>query len=376
MLHPAHKTIVLEVLSLPTAPFAEGAAVAWLESFCRGRRGLRLTRDQAGNVLVHLRRGRRRTPRAVCLTAHLDHPGFVADRMIGPKSLRAHWRGGVRPEYFVGSKVRFHTAGRWIRGTVRSITQRREGQLKRVKSAVLDVAKAVPPGAPGMWDLPAASIRGQRIRGRACDDLVGVAAMVCAIEELLRRRLEAEGYFLFTRAEEVGFAGALAACRLKTIPKKCVVVAVETSSELPSARIGDGPVMRVGDKASVFHPAASAWCADVAADLAKRDKKFTYQRKLMDGGTCESSAYCQFGYEATGMCLALGNYHNMDTKRKCLAPEYVSVNDFANLVKWFVELARTRKPYTGKQPDLQVRLSKIDRQYRRLMTRTRNTPVY
>jgi endoglucanase len=227
-----------------------------------------------------------------------------------------------------------------------------------------------------MWVLPGSVIRGRRVRSRACDDLAGVAAMICCIEEMTRRRLDGEAYFLFTRAEEVGFVGAIAAARNKTIPRRCLVVAVETSSELPSARIGDGPILRVGDKMTVFHPAATAHCAAVAADLAKADRKFVYQRKLMDGGTCESSAYCQFGYQATGLCMALGNYHNMDVKRKRLAPEYVDTYDVANLIKWFVELARGRRPYTGRDDALRQRLNKLSTQYRKVLHQTRKTPVY
>ena len=185
-MRPTHRKILLDILSAPTAPFVDGAVIAYLERFCRNRRSLTMTRDRGGNVMVHLRRGRRRVRRPVCLTAHVDHPGFIADRMIGPKKLRAHWRGGVRPEYFVGSAVRFYAEGESIRGQVRSTKRHREGKIERVESAVIDVAKPVPPGAPGMWDLAKASIRGGRIRARACDDLIGVAAMVCAIEELLR----------------------------------------------------------------------------------------------------------------------------------------------------------------------------------------------
>lgn len=376
MIHPRHRKILLEVLSLPTAPFVEGAVVAYLERFCDARRGLTLTRDRSGNVLVRLRRGRRRVGRPVCLTAHLDHPGFIAEKMIGRKRLRAIWRGGVRPEYFVGSRVRFHADGRWIGGTVRSISQYREGSVKRVSGATIEVAGPVPPGAPGMWAFPDATIRGRRLRGRACDDLAGAGAMICCIEEMTRRRLDGEAYFLFTRSEEVGFVGAIAAARNKTIPRRCVVVAVETSSELPSARIGDGPILRVGDKLTVFHPPATAHCAAVAADLAKADRKFVYQRKLMDGGTCESSAYCQLGYEATGLCVALGNYHNMDTDRKRLAPEYVDTHDVANLIKWFVELSRGRRPYASSDNALRQRFNKLSAQYRKVLHQTRTTPVY
>ena len=82
--------------------------------------------------------------------------------------------------------------------------------------------------------------------------------MLCAIHELARGRRSCDAYFLFTRAEEVGFVGALAAARLKTIPQRCFVVAMETSTQLPHAKMGDGPILRVGDRASTFTSSATA----------------------------------------------------------------------------------------------------------------------
>ena len=168
--------------------------------------------------------------------------------------------------------------------------------------------------------------------------------------------------------------GAIAAARLKTIPMKCFVVAMETSTELPSARMGDGPILWVGDRVSAFTPQATAHCHRVAGDLAKADKRFKYQRKLMDGGTCESSAYCQFGYEATGLCLALGNYHNVNVKRKRIAPEYIDLTDYDNVVKWFVELARSPHPYTGRDDTLRNQLKHVERTYKSLLRSSRKQP--
>lgn len=74
----------------------------------------------------------------------------------------------------------------------------------------------------------------------------------------------------------------------------------------------------------------------------------------MDGGTCESSAYCTLGFEATGLCLALGNYHNVDVKRKKLGPECIDLSDFDNVVKWFVALARAPSAYTGRDDVLRT----------------------
>ena len=361
------RRILHEMLSIPTAPFAEHLVIDYIERFCARRKSAKLVRDKVGNVLVHIKQGRRRIKRPVCLTAHLDHPGFVADRMTGKRRLRAFWRGGVPPEYFVGSRVRFWIGDRWVKSTVRSIKTVTKSGRRRVETANLEVGKDVPPASIGMWDLPDPVVRGDRIHARGCDDIAGAAAMLCCLDRLARKRMACDAYFLFTRAEEVGFVGAIAAAKLGTIPKKCYVVAMETSSELPSAKMGEGPILRVGDRTSAFTPSVTAHCHAVARDLAASDRQFTYQRKLMDGGTCESSAYCQLGHEATGLCVALGNYHNVDLRRKKIGLEYIDLNDFDNVVKWFTELARSPRSYSGRDDTLVKLLAEIEGDYRTLL---------
>ena len=369
-----HQRFLCEMLALPTAPFAEHFVIAHVAQFCRRRRHVTIRRDAAGNVLVRVRKGTRRIARPVCITAHLDHPGFVADRETAKGRVRAHWRGGVPKEYFVGSRVRFFVDDAWVAGRVRSIkTVMRNGQ-RRVDTASIEVGGAVPRGSIGMWDFPDAVIRGKRIYARGCDDLAGAAAMLSAIDELARGRRSCDAYFLFTRAEEVGFIGAIAAAKGKTIPKKCFVVAMETSSERPQAKMGDGPILRVGDRASAFTPAVTAHCHRIARELSATNRSFQFQRKLMDGGTCESSAYCNLGYEATGLCVALGNYHNVDAKRKRLGPEYIDLSDYENVIKWFVELGCAPHPYTGRDEVLQAQLVELERTYRKLLRASVNQP--
>lgn len=369
-----HKRILREMLAVPTAPFAEHFVIAHVVQFCRRRRHVTIRRDAVGNVLVRVRKGMRRISRPVCITAHLDHPGFVADRTTSKGRVRAHWRGGVPKEYFVGSRVRFFVDDTWVAGRVRSIkTVMRNGQ-RRVDTASIEVDGPVPSGSIGMWDFPDSVIRGKRIYARGCDDLAGAAAMLSAIDELARGRRSCDGYFLFTRAEEVGFIGAIAAAKGKTIPKKCFVVAMETSSERPHAKMGDGPILRVGDRASAFTPAVTAHCHRVARELSATDRSFQFQRKLMDGGTCESSAYCNLGYEATGLCVALGNYHNVDAKRKRLGPEYIDLSDYENVIKWFVELGCAPHPYNGRDDVLHAQLVELERTYKKLLRASVNKP--
>lgn len=362
--------ILRDVLALPTAPFAEHHVVEFIRSFVTARPRVKMSEDAVGNILIHYRYGQQRIARPICFAAHMDHPGFVSDRMVSGRRLRATWYGGVRPEYVHGAKVRFYSDGRWVRGKVSSMVTHKRGSRTVVKNAVIDVPDHVTDGSPGMWDFPDPIVRNNRIYARACDDLAGVAAMLACIDELAAGRTPGEAYFLFTRAEEVGFVGAMAACRLKTIPKRCVVAAVENSSELPDARMGKGPILRVGDRATTFTSSATSFCAAVAKDLSARNKRFMYQRKLMDGGMCESSAFCGLGYEATGICIALGNYHNMNTRTKTLGPEHVNLDDFAYLALWFVALATTKRRYTGRDSRLNAQLKRLQKEYNPLLKRT------
>ena len=370
MLSTKHRKILNEVLSLPTAPFAEQYVLDYVRDFCKRTRFLSCTADPSENLLVHYRRGRAKRANPICLTAHLDHPGFVADRMTGKNRVQAFWRGGVPPEFFKGAGVRFFDGGVWIKGKIKSVKLARPDSLwnrPRVDKVGIDVAKPISPGTIGMWDLPAPKIRNKRVHAPACDDLAGVAAMLCCLETLAAKCVATEAYMLFTRAEEVGFVGAIAAAKNGTIPKRCAVAAVETSAELSHVPMGDGPVLRVGDRASVFDPTLTAFCGQVADELAKRAKTFKYQRRLMDAGTCESTAYCRLGYVATGLCMALGNYHNVDKARKKLAPEYVHVDDWVNLVKWFVALCSTTRSYRKADADMLRKLRDLGRYHRTLL---------
>jgi hypothetical protein len=67
----------------------------------------------------------------------------------------------------------------------------------------------------------------------------------------------------------------------------------------------------------------------------------------MDGGSCESTAYIAYGYKASGICLPLANYHNMDDGRGKIAPESISVSDWRNMATWFEALVMDEEGYGG-----------------------------
>ena len=287
--------LLQDVLSCPTSPFCERAVIEYVRSWAL-RCGVDFTQDAAGNVLLSAsparvvsRRGKAepqasKAPTWV-FTAHMDHPGFVVRRSRG-RSVWATFRGGVARTYFPGSRVRLITPDAECVATVATVRKSKEFHALDCRLELVDQsARKVPPGSIGMWYVPIFKRRNGRITARACDDLAGSAAVMAAIEEIISRRPDANVMGLLTRAEEVGYVGALAGCRLGTIPAGAWVVGIETSKAQPAAKIGGGAVIRVGDGTRVFNEPLTAHISAVAKDLAKRNKDFQFVRQLMPGGT-------------------------------------------------------------------------------------------
>ncbi len=138
---------------------------------------------------------------------------------------------------------------------------------------------------------------------------------------------------MFTRAEEVGFAGAIEMARSGWLQAEDVtVISLETSAERPGARMGEGAIVRVGDKTSVFDPAVTA---ESGSPCPPTD--LPVQRCLMSGGSCEATAFRLYGVRCGALCVALGNYHNLGPDRR-IEPEFVSLGDVEGLsalcVRW------------------------------------------
>lgn len=369
--------VLKDMLTLPTAPFVEHAVLDYVRRRCAALRGVGCTFDCYGNLLAHYRYRPPARP-VLAFSAHTDHPGFVALEMHDKRHLRAAFRGGVLASYFAGQRVRFWSGGRWIGGRVEAVTRlsklRRASARNEVPTRVLlRVREPVEPGSPGMWALPDPALKRDRIHARGCDDVAGAAAMVALLEKLSRTRARAEVYCLFTRAEEVGFVGAIGACKARTLPKRIPIIAIETSSDRGGgADIGAGPVLRVGDKASTFTPPLTAFCQRVADRLARRRRTFGYQRKLMAGGTCESTAFMAYGYQATGVCLALGNYHNMDVDRGKIASEVISLRDWKLMVDWFEALVADEEGHQPRRPQDRV---DMDARFDRWLPTLKASPI-
>jgi hypothetical protein len=332
------------LLKCPTAPYAEDLQVDQLARFARARPGIRFELAAGANVLLHWPGvGRTRRGAPLAFSAHLDHPGFLyVGRRNGVHTARFH--GGVPVRAMHGAEVRFFDPS-----TGATTATARVDQVAVLKGApplvaFEDFVGRAASGAPGMWDLPAAYLSGTRLDARVCDDLLGAAAVLALLDLLAAERHPRPVLGIFTRAEETGFVGCQALLREGALPKGTAVVGLECSPRRSTARVGRGPVLRVGDAASVFDPAVSQHLQDCAAALAQRVPAFRVQRALMDGGRCESTAYNLWGVPAGGLCLALGGYHNVGdsgSDRGRIAPEFVDWNDYEGLLALLLEVARS-----------------------------------
>jgi endoglucanase len=91
--------------------------------------------------------------------------------------------------------------------------------------------------------------------------------ILATLQELEQTGTEANLLALFTRAEEVGFVGAIEVARSGRVPHDVTIISLECSSDKGGmATIGEGAVLRVGDRTSIFDPSTTA----MLGELAKR----------------------------------------------------------------------------------------------------------
>jgi endoglucanase len=308
------------LLANPTVPFIEDLPAAHVRAFA-DERGLAHETDASGNVVVKYGTG---TP--LVMVAHLDHPGFhVADDELVFKG------GLMAANALPGSPLHFFRRGEVDpidEGVLVEATADANGRLTGGKADhhIGDYA---------MWGFPGWSIADNKVTARVCDDLLGAAAILSVLDEIATSRPSTCVWGLFTRAEEEGFLGAFEAIRLGTVPRDADVLSLECSKALPNAPQGGGVIVRVGDRMSIFDPSLTA---ALEAAASKVDG-LTFQRRLMDGGACEATAFCAAGYRASGVAVPLGGYHNASDGEPGIVPETVMVDDYLSEVRLLTSLA-------------------------------------
>ena len=323
-----------QLTHLPTAPGVENEVIAWVERWVSRRDDLNLEHDTGGNLLI-VQKGRQQHPLLLAV-AHMDHPAFVITGADGGGAT-FEFRGGVTAPYFEDAAVEVVSQSNGARGRVVSYdSESQTGELRLTSEGAIEA------GDIAMFRMPKGRTPRGRFRAPACDDLAGAAAALAALDRCRRDPKLRHFGVLLTRAEEVGLIGAIHAARNRTIPDDSRLISIETSRELVNAHIGDGPVIRTGDRSTVFD-------RDLTNRISRKaaSEGIPHQRKLMDGGGCEATAFGAYGFQSTGLCLCLGNWHNRgnldeveegEGEAKPMLEE-ISLDDFHGLIDLLVMAA-------------------------------------
>jgi len=385
-----HETWLKELTSLPTAAGREQRVIQWVERWVNARNKLTLARDPAGNLIITQRSlktrsgARRSSSRAhdvkpIWFTAHLDHPAFVVlPGDTRQREIELEFRGGVHDPYFLGAAIEIIDRKDHAHRAVIIEVDASAKPFKRVVARLSKRTRVIEPGDIGRWIMASgqrAVIRKGLLHAPACDDLAAVAAALAAMDVILHDCPELAQHVgvLLTRAEEIGFVGAIAACKHKAIPRGARLICLENSRSFAESPVGAGPIVRVGDKASVFTPELTNRISAIAAAHQARYNHFTFQRKLMPGGTCEATAFAAYGYASTCLCLPLGNYHNMvaidevlagATPARCDA-EFIAVSDYHGLIELLTVTAANLD--TPEASPLKPRMEKLFAEHGKLL---------
>ena len=332
-----------EISAHPTASFFEARAASYILSEL-GRLGLPYQQDQYGNIIASYGDS---SQRPLAIVAHMDHPAFeVVDathgRLLGhvkkecfEKPVNVRVFPALPPGHV--SRITHHASrelDEGIRGRIIGV----QGSGDEGLLFDLELDSAPPENAFGVWDLPPFELQGDLAYMRAIDDVVGCAAILLALEEMVERKSPCRCLGVFTRAEEAGFIGAAPLAQDKIIPTDAFVVSLEMSKALPGAEIGGGPVIRVGDFERTFDDSAESILRAAWRSMKDENPEVKVQRQLMSGGRCEAGVFMLEGYLTTAMALPLGNYHNMG-EDMTIQPEYIHLDDLATCVELLVRAA-------------------------------------
>jgi putative aminopeptidase FrvX len=312
--------------------------------------GLEISVDEWGNVLA-TKPGTDPAAPGIAFVAHTDHPGYEVVAQDGSKlTLKAlggvgiaAGRDGARilvigengerieatvtgAELAEGDFLKSREAAGWLG------TDTVYAELADIGTKLGDLPRPVVP------DLPDFLIQDGLIKMRAADDLAGCAAILAALESIVNTSTEGNVYGLFTRAEETGLVGARLAAENELVPKNTIIVSVETSSVIPGTEIGEGVVIRTGDRAATFDYEAEAYLGEAVHKIKSTSYDFKIQRQLMNAGGCEASAFKAFGYKVTGTAFPLGAWHNRGETG--VEPEFISKDDFVGGAILIAEAAK------------------------------------
>ena len=386
-MHTGNYRLLTQLLSVPTAPFREQRVMDFVFAQLK-QADIPHFSDPAGNIIIGsasaagyrtLLRSSSQEPVRVFI-AHMDHPGFHGQRWLSPTRLQVKWHGGSPIAHLRSSRV-WLASGDNLLSEACIVRAKLLPTRHAIDTAELRLASPLSPTRPakslyGGFRFRAPVWRaGKRLYTQVADDLIGVFAVLATARAHFRARQRLRTPFigLLTRGEEVGFVGAIAHLELGWLAKArrpLVAVSLETSRTLPNALIGKGPVVRLGDRRTVF----DAGYLRILSEVAEQVLPGKHQRRVMDGGTCEATAVLAWGLPAIGISVPLGNYHNegFEGGPDCAgargpAPECVHLDDVEGLLKLCSGLMQPGLAWTDPWGRQRTRLLANFQRYRRYL---------
>ncbi|HLD98763.1 MAG TPA: hypothetical protein VJB59_00805 [Bdellovibrionota bacterium] len=383
--------LLTSILSQPTAPFRERNVIRTITAEFE-KAGVPYFADPIGNIVVGV--DSQKSYKKLLVTrspseplrvfiAHMDHPGFHGLEWKSESDLLIKWHGGSpvhsleNAGVFVADSTGYLAEGKIVSAELRPNGLAIDKALVHLESPESLKSEYPDPemlfGAfrfrEPIWT------EGDIYYTKAADDLVGSFTIASLALDLWSRGKKPKIPFLglLTRAEEVGFIGAIGHLELGWLQKAkrpLLCVSLETSRTLPDAEIGKGPVVRLGDRFTVF----DAKSLRVFLDVAEKALPGRFQRRVMDGGTCEGSAATVYGFPTVAISIPLGNYHNQSFEGGPdslgplgPAPEFVHRADVAGMIELCHALLKPKLPWNSPWEKKRGDFKKLFRGSRKLL---------
>jgi putative aminopeptidase FrvX len=366
------QSLTQRLFNQPTAPFRESFVLEEIKAILNENK-IPYFEDSVGQIIAGVSNPQKlKLKTHVAFFAHTDHPGFIIDKKISTSKIsttryKATWYGGAPFHQMEGKPVRIFSdvsATKFTKGIIKNFKpgNHREG----IPFEIQTTKELKTKNNFGAFNFDGYKYKKGFVHTKCADDLAGCVMALGALIDV--KKLKIPAIAVFTRAEEVGFIGCLHMIKSKVIPMNTMVVSLEASRTLPGALLGEGPVIRLGDASTLFDSNFSLFIQKQAQDLKTKDKAFKFQKRIMDGGSCEATALSQFGYKTMGLAVPLKNYHNQGVKGP--APEIIHMDDAENGRKLLTAVAKNLKTFKTVGPDLQKRLMTNLKNLNKMLDRT------
>ena len=243
--------------------------------------------DRLGNLIAHIKgKGKK-----VMLAAHMDEIGIVTSYIDKNGFIRFSNVGGFFPIHSLTARIMFEN------GIIGVIGEEQRNSMKdplEMSKMYIDIGarnkkeaeKIIPVGTFGCYERKFEDL-GKRIIAKSLDDRIGCTVLI-EVAKLVRKKVAADTYFVFTVQEEIGLKGAKTSA-FGINPDIALSIDVTGTGDTPKARkmaikLGNGAAIKVKDRGMISNPS-------VVNSLIKTAQKnnIPYQLEVLEMGTTDAT---------------------------------------------------------------------------------------